>query len=803
MCDTIIQRVDYPNHVSLSPPVLKLVKFKSTTTIRDINNYLQRTRADFISYVYTIEIFNATHNLYVELDDTYMQQYQPFRSYDDQSNIPIRLRITWKKFDDLLAQITPNDNDQNNRPCVDLEEDLAKTSMPEDLDEDWELWEALATPTEIINGTITNIHLSHGQLTTTPSTSQSSISIGSIVDEMRTTTEPTTQSVGKTYNLLDGTNSPSTDSAFRSIPCGLKNLGNTCYLNVILQIFAHTPPLMRWVLTDKHHETCLKYNNCFLCSFQETLQTMYRISEQDLNRFYTPILLRSQLEKLSIEFAENTQQDCNELLIKLLDHTAQSSSIFHKIFNFQTYYVVCCDVCRSLSGQIESQTILQCAITQSNTIPRLNDCLNGYFKEELLTGENAYECLSCQKKQNATRETKVHSLPQILLISLKRFRANGHAKLRTKVLYDEVLHFDQWLSDDCRAKTVDKEKFYYLYALIIHCGNAMESGHYICYIKDESTNKWYEANDESIKPIEKVFDKIDSVYILCYIRSDLSKFILQGSHTMNNESPTDSSKLPTPLLPLPNASRENTKFYFEENIHCEQRRCGICDIFRSSRSKKSQAKCRFWIKGEKSKPGEVTYPKLKVSTPDRFQHDKWSVQVTITTEKDRSDVVYLHPEKKLFDGETNQSGTMINTIEILLKPDELSQQMHQLLTCVVNQRNLVEARKLPLTPFYNCLKKEFIPLEKAIPEKSANNQFIDLKKFHLICVLYWNNRPVEYCLSNCASQYDDGTKRPSKRNGTQSGTKVQKKSKLSNSKTADEIEICHGEFPIPSDDSNE
>ncbi|CAF0868812.1 unnamed protein product [Adineta ricciae] len=799
MCDTIIE------HVNDSGCVLRpnnLAKFDSTTTIRDINDYLQRTPANLISYDYTIEIFNKKHNSYFELDDTYIQQYQAFRPYDDQSNIPIKLRITWKTFDDLLAQNTPNVNDQNNRPRVDLEKDLAKTAMLDDLDEDLESCEELlAIRTGIINSTITKIHLPHGQSTTTPSTSQSSISIGPIVNETRITTEPTTQSVGKIHNLLDGTNSPSTDSALQSIPCGLENLGNTCYLNVILQIFAHTPPLMRWILNDKHHETCLNYENCFLCIFQQTLHAMDRISKQDHNRFYPPTLLRSQLEKLSIEFAENTQQDSNELLIKLLDHTAQSSSIFYEIFNFQTRCVVCCGVCHNLSDRIESQTILQCAIPLSNTSSRLIDCLNDYFKKEFLTGDNAYECSSCQKKQKATRETKVHSLPQILPISLKRFGANGHAKLLNNVLYDEVLHLGQWLSEDCRAKTVDKEKVYYLYGLIIHCGNDMESGHYICYIKDESTNKWYEANDKSIKLIENVIDKTDSVYILCYIRSDLSKFDLQGSRTMNNELPTDSSEL-TRSIPLPNALRENIKFGFEENIHDEQRRCGTCDIYRTSDSEKPQAKCRSWIKGEKSKPGEVTYPKLKVTVLDEFQHGKWSVQVTITTEKNQSGVFYLHPEKKLFDGETNQSETMINTIKIDLKSDELSKQMHELLVCPVNQGNLVKARKLPLTPFYNILKKEFIPLKEAIPGKSANDQRIDLKKFHLVCVLCWNNRPVEYCLSNCASQYDDGAKRASKRSGTQSGAIAQKKSKLSNSKTTEEIEICPGEFPIPSNDSN-
>ena len=64
-------------------------------------------------------------------------------------------------------------------------------------------------------------------------------------------------------------------------------------------------------------------------------------------------------------------------------------------------------------------------------------------------------------------------------------------------------------------------------------------------------------------------------------------------------------------------------------------------------------------------------------TLDRFQHDKWFVKVIITTEQNKFGVVFLHPEKKFFVDETNQSETMTDTIKIILKSDELSQQIHK------------------------------------------------------------------------------------------------------------------------------
>ena len=49
--------------------------------------------------------------------------------------------------------------------------------------------------------------------------------------------------------------------------------------------------------------------------------------------------------------------------------------------------------------------------------------------------------------------------------------------------------------------------------------------HYICYVKDDITNDWYEANDESFKRVDSVFNKTTSVCLLCYLRSDLIKSI--------------------------------------------------------------------------------------------------------------------------------------------------------------------------------------------------------------------------------------------------------------------------------------
>ncbi|CAF5046853.1 unnamed protein product, partial [Rotaria sp. Silwood1] len=123
----------------------------------------------------------------------------------------------------------------------------------------------------------------------------------------------------------------------------------------------------------------------------------------------------------------------------------------------------------------------------------------------------------------------MYSTPLVLFISLKRYKANGEEKLHSKIKYIEELKLDEWLSKDHLNTISDEKKVYHLFAVVIHNGNDMENGHYICYVKDEITNNWYEANDKLFKKVVFRFDKTESVYLLCYARSDLNKTITLDS----------------------------------------------------------------------------------------------------------------------------------------------------------------------------------------------------------------------------------------------------------------------------------
>ncbi|CAF0917988.1 unnamed protein product [Adineta steineri] len=465
-----------------------------------------------------------------------------------------------------------------------------------------------------------------------------------------------------------------------SIQCGLKNMGNTCYMNVILQMLANITVLKDWIFRNNHRTTCQQSEICALCWLEETLKGMYQKCQSESKPVYEPKLFYDNLKLLSPQFKKNTQQDCSEFLLSLFEHT-EESSILSEIFQFQSQRVTQCEKCKtSKPGPIENNTIMQCSIPQP-IVCSLEDCLNSYCEKELLVGDNKYQCDTCKSKQNGDTKMEICSTPQVLLIALKRFQANGPGKLDYAVTYEEVLHLDNWLSKDYSAKITESHKIYHLCAVIIHRGEDMESGHYICYVKNEITNEWYEANDESIKKVEFVFDKNKEVYLLCYVRSDLNKSIITDNTqaTGISDKSIGNQDQWIPNEELLNELRNKTKFYFLEDVHIEQRRYGKCDVFGKLESKQSQAlHCsRLWLKGELHTAKETSYPKLTLVIPSEFRQCDWKIKVHSITEcNEYNGVHYLQSEKKFLEDLKDRAAPLVNPIEVKITDDDFSKKIH-------------------------------------------------------------------------------------------------------------------------------
>ncbi|KAM7035365.1 ubiquitin carboxyl-terminal hydrolase 42-like [Acridotheres tristis] len=82
---------------------------------------------------------------------------------------------------------------------------------------------------------------------------------------------------------------------------GLFNLGNTCYINVVLQCLTYTPPLANYLLSYEHSQSCQQQGFCMMCTMEVHLRKV-------LSSSASAILPRAVLRDLKSELSgDNTE----------------------------------------------------------------------------------------------------------------------------------------------------------------------------------------------------------------------------------------------------------------------------------------------------------------------------------------------------------------------------------------------------------------------------------------------------------------------------------------------------------------
>ena len=88
----------------------------------------------------------------------------------------------------------------------------------------------------------------------------------------------------------------------------------------------------------------------------------------------------------------------------------------------------------------------------------------------------------------------IYNPPNILILHLKRFKLtyNLSSKIRTPIIFDEILHLDsRYLHPDIKHNPHS----YRLFAIIHHSGG-INGGHY--YTQKRIANKWLMFNDKFV-----------------------------------------------------------------------------------------------------------------------------------------------------------------------------------------------------------------------------------------------------------------------------------------------------------------
>ncbi|KAJ7580153.1 ubiquitin carboxyl-terminal hydrolase 4 [Mycena floridula] len=358
---------------------------------------------------------------------------------------------------------------------------------------------------------------------------------------------------------------------------GLKNLGNTCYMNAPIQCLSATVPFARF-FTDGRWKNAINYTNAMgtkgklAGAFAQLVHDMWG---GDLP-YLTPMDFRKTICQLKSQYIGTDQHDSQEFLSFLLDgihedlnrilskpvwaptpeqeaelerlppHIAveqewktwktRNDSIIVDYFQGQFRSRLECLTCHKTSTTYNVFSILQLPIPhgRSGKVP-LQRCLEALFNTEILEKDDAWDCPQCKVKRKATKQLSLARLPPILLIHLKRFEANGRFSDKVDTFVDfpiKSLDLTNFMPSPL-PPGVDKGQFggptspddprtqlppykYDLYGVTNHIGN-LSSGHYTAFVA--SRGGWMYCDDSSVKPIDSKQVVGQRAYVLFYKRS--------------------------------------------------------------------------------------------------------------------------------------------------------------------------------------------------------------------------------------------------------------------------------------------
>jgi len=110
--------------------------------------------------------------------------------------------------------------------------------------------------------------------------------------------------------------------------------------------------------------------------------------------------------------------------------------------------------------------------------------------------------------------------PVVLTFHLKRFNKYME-KVNRPITYPEMLDMGKYMSgymDDNKRK---ESCAYKLFAVVVHRGSDLHSGHYYSYVRGMDDN-WYVANDEIVKSVPVSKPLQESAYVLFYQKLNVS-----------------------------------------------------------------------------------------------------------------------------------------------------------------------------------------------------------------------------------------------------------------------------------------
>ncbi|XP_010289126.1 PREDICTED: ubl carboxyl-terminal hydrolase 18 [Phaethon lepturus] len=297
---------------------------------------------------------------------------------------------------------------------------------------------------------------------------------------------------------------------------GLYNIGQTCCLNSVLQVF----------LMNIHFTGILRRITVPPCAAWKKKNVPYQMlllleeMQRGKQKAVSPIDLASCLSAYRVKLF--VQHDAAQLFLTLWNLIKRQMKKPELVEDLSYLYTICvqehlaCQKCSFETKRNSSMLTLPLPVLDSNShmLKSLEDCLQYFFHPEELTDHNMCFCEQCGRKTPFLQSMKLVHLPQTLTIHLKRFCFEKSAyihKLSHYLPFPQDLDFSAVLTEN-QYQPGDNEKAawqYELFAVVAHSGST-SCGHYCAYIRSLTECKWYCFNDSEVRQVS--WDDVKCTY---------------------------------------------------------------------------------------------------------------------------------------------------------------------------------------------------------------------------------------------------------------------------------------------------
>ncbi|CDO94650.1 unnamed protein product [Kluyveromyces dobzhanskii CBS 2104] len=361
---------------------------------------------------------------------------------------------------------------------------------------------------------------------------------------------------------------------------GLVNLGNSCYLNCIIQCLLGCHELTYIFLTNaykKHVNVNSRLGSKGLLAgyFSQLVQKMYqqgKLQPYGITSTGSTAVQPSQFKlacgSVNSLFKGKQQQDCQEFCQFLLDglhedlnqcganpplkelspeaekmretmpmriasaiewerYLTTDFSVIVDLFQGQYASRLRCKMCGHTSTTYQAFSVLSVPVPKTRSCT-IYDCFKEFTKLETLEKDELWYCPYCKKRQPSTKQIIITRLPNNLIIHMKRFD-NMLNKNNVFVNYPNELDLTGfWINDYSGEMPKDngvslplrgqKPPFNYrLFSVASHSGT-LYGGHYTSYV-DKGGLGWCSFDDVSCRKVRRKDEYIiPNAYVLFYHR---------------------------------------------------------------------------------------------------------------------------------------------------------------------------------------------------------------------------------------------------------------------------------------------